>query len=186
MFKAARIENGSWYRYSWKQNNQHHCFIMLDKICLHPSNQWNKFIFIILMWLMQNNITHLSIILFYYFYFNLQVFPLLTDSKIVNLSIGECTCNKRRCVFELCAIWGGTVLQPCRTLLTWASFALVLCREAKTQVGSESGNFKHNRVGSVRVESCNLNKKFLKSFLPASLNADKSTDWTEFRSKTSP
>ena len=122
--------------------------------------QWNKFIFIILMWLMQNNITHLSIILFYYFYFNLEVFPLLTDSKIVNLSIGECTCNKRRCVFELCAIWGGTVLQPCRTLLTWASFALVLCREAKIQVGSGSGNFKQNRVGSVRVESGILNKKF--------------------------
>ena len=63
---------------------------------------------------------------------------------------------------------------------------LVLCQVAKMQVGSGSGNFRQNRVGSVRVQSGNVNEKLLNFLLRALLNADKSADWTKFRLKASP
>ena len=37
-------------------------------------------------------------------------------------------------------------------------FLVVLCRVEKMQVGSGLDNFRENRVGSVRVESGNVNK----------------------------
>ena len=39
-------------------------------------------------------------------------------------------------------------------------FPLVLCREAKTQVGSESDNFRQNRVESIRVNRVTWTKIF--------------------------
>ena len=49
---------------------------------------------------------------------------------------------------------------------------LVLCRVEKMQVGSWSGNLRKNRVGSVLVESGNVNKKLLHFFLPADKSAN--------------
>ena len=53
---------------------------------------------------------------------------------------------------------------------------LVLCRVEKLQVGSGSGNCIKNRVGSVRVESGNVNIKLLHFLLPTLFNADKAAD----------
>ena len=44
---------------------------------------------------------------------------------------------------------------------SYLSFGLVLCWEANMQFGSGSGYFRWIRVGSNRVESCNMNKKLL-------------------------
>ena len=44
------------------------------------------------------------------------------------------------------------------------------------QVGSGAGNFRQNGVGSVWVESGNVNEKLLNFLLRALLNADKSAD----------
>ena len=61
----------------------------------------------------------------------------------------------------------------------------MLCRVAKIQVGSRSGNFRQNRVGSIRVESVNVNRKMLNFLLQAFLCADKSAEWMKSRLKTS-
>ena len=52
----------------------------------------------------------------------------------------------------------------------------MLCRVEKLQVGSGSGNYIKNRVGSVRVESGNVNINLLHFLLPTLFNADKAAD----------
>ena len=62
----------------------------------------------------------------------------------------------------------------------------MLCRVEEMQVGSGSGNVRNSRVGSVQVESGNVNKKLLHSLLPALFNAYKSAHWRKFKFKNSP
>ena len=53
---------------------------------------------------------------------------------------------------------------------------VVLCLVTKMQVGFGSGNFRQNRVGSVRVELGNVIKNLCNFLLWGLLNADKSAD----------
>ena len=61
-------------------------------------------------------------------------------------------------------------------------FAIVLCQVEKMQVGSGSGSLGKNWVGSVGVESGNVNIKLLHFLLSALFHAE----YTKFRFKTRP
>ena len=65
--------------------------------------------------------------------------------------------------------------------------ALALCRVEKMEVRSWLGNFRKNRLGLVRGELGNVNKRILNFIMATVIDADKSANGTEeFEVKTFP